>query len=129
MDMIDRYKLNDRVIIQGNTGDHTFWHDRFYVLYHAVHRWNEHNAEQIWDKCLTHYGFGGPPGPTGFYSKESRIDEINKYISNPRKDFATSKDLRGIINQPRVRRILKGHFGKVYAMHWSGNGFVSHRLF
>ena len=90
MDMIDRYKLNDRVIIQGNTGDHTFWHDRFYVLYHAVHRWNEHNAEQIWDKCLTHYGFGGPPGPAGFYSKESRIDEINKYISNPRKDFATS---------------------------------------
>ena len=23
---------------------------------------------------------------------------------------------------PKIRRILKGHFGKVYAMHWSGNG-------
>ena len=90
MHMIDRYKLNDRVIIQGNAGDHIFCHDRFYVLRHAVHRWNVHNAEQIWDKCLPHYGFGGPPGPAGTYSKESRIDEINKYISNPCKDFATS---------------------------------------
>ena len=24
--------------------------------------------------------------------------------------------------QPKIRRTLKGHFGKVYAMHWSGNG-------
>lgn len=24
--------------------------------------------------------------------------------------------------QPKMRRTLKGHFGKVYAMHWSGNG-------
>ena len=23
---------------------------------------------------------------------------------------------------PKIRRTLKGHFGKVYAMHWSGNG-------
>lgn len=23
---------------------------------------------------------------------------------------------------PKMRRTLKGHFGKVYAMHWSGNG-------
>lgn len=22
---------------------------------------------------------------------------------------------------PRARRILKGHFGKVYAMHWAGD--------
>ena len=90
MHMIDRYKLNDRVIIQGNAGDHTFCHDRHYVLRYAVHQWNIRDAEQIWDKCLPHYGFGGPPGPIGTYSKESRIDEMNKYISNPCKDFATS---------------------------------------
>ncbi len=55
--------------------------------------------------------------------------QVEKVRIDNSKDFATSKDLRGIINQPRVRRILKGHFGKVYAMHWSGNGFVSHHLF
>ncbi len=90
MHMIDRYKLNDRVIIQGHGGNLTFYHNRYYVLRHAVHRWNADNAEQIWDKCLPHYGFGGPSGPAGFYSKESRIDEMNEYISNPCKDFATS---------------------------------------
>lgn len=50
--------------------------------------------------------------------------QIEKARVNDRKEFATLKDLRGIVNQPRIRRILKGHFGKVYAMHWSGNGFV-----
>ena len=24
--------------------------------------------------------------------------------------------------RPRVRRTLKGHFGKGYSLHWSGNG-------
>ena len=90
MDMIDRYKLNDRVIIQGHGGNLTFYHNRYYVLRHAVHRWKFKNAEQIWDKCLPHYGFGGPAGPAGFYSKEARIDEMNEYISNPCKDFATA---------------------------------------
>ena len=50
--------------------------------------------------------------------------QIEKARVNDSKEFATLKDLRGIVNQPRIRRILKGHFGKVYAMHWSGNGFV-----
>ena len=90
MHMKDQYELNDCVMIQGNAGDHTFCHDRHYVLRHAVHQWNVHDAEQIWNRCLPHYGFGGPSGPIGTYSKESRINEMNEYISNPCKDFATS---------------------------------------
>jgi len=29
--------------------------------------------------------------------------------------------LRPLVPNPKPRRLLKGHFGKVYAMHWSGN--------
>ena len=29
-------------------------------------------------------------------------------------------------SHPHVRRALRGHMGKVYALHWSGNGH-SHR--
>ena len=25
---------------------------------------------------------------------------------------------------PKVKRILKGHFGKVYAMHWAGTVYI-----
>ena len=99
MYMRDKFKLNDRVIIQGNSGDHAFWHDRYYVYRHAVHRWGMKDAEQIWDRCISHYGFGGPPGPTGFYSKQSRINEMNKYISKPCKDFATSMMQRRYFNR------------------------------
>ena len=27
---------------------------------------------------------------------------------------------RDLVSNPKPRRVLKGHFGKVYAMHWSG---------
>lgn len=33
----------------------------------------------------------------------------------------TSNDSLSLGPQLKIRRILKGHFGKVYAMHWSGN--------
>lgn len=49
---------------------------------------------------------------------------VEKTRINDRKHFMTVRELKGLMNQPRVRRILKGHFGKVYAMHWSGNGYV-----
>jgi guanine nucleotide-binding protein G(I)/G(S)/G(T) subunit beta-1 len=29
--------------------------------------------------------------------------------------------LRPLVPNPKPRRLLKGHFGKVYAMHWSGS--------
>ena len=86
----DVYHLNDRVIVHSNFGDHVLWHNRRYVLFLAVHRWGMKDAQQIWDRCIPHYGFGGPAGPTGVYSKQSRIDEINKYLSDPYPDFKTA---------------------------------------
>ena len=90
MCMRDIYKLNDRVIVVGNFGDHIFWKGRAIVARHAVHRWGMKDAEKIWDRCISHYGFGGPPGPTGTYSKQSRIADINKYLSDPYPDFPTA---------------------------------------
>ncbi|CAM9164308.1 unnamed protein product, partial [Choristocarpus tenellus] len=42
-------------------------------------------------------------------------------------DAAGRKDLKNLGPGPKIRRVLKGHFGKVYAMHWSGdsNNLVS----
>jgi guanine nucleotide-binding protein G(I)/G(S)/G(T) subunit beta-1 len=35
--------------------------------------------------------------------------------------LADSSTVRALVGNPKPRRILKGHFGKVYAMHWSGS--------
>jgi guanine nucleotide-binding protein G(I)/G(S)/G(T) subunit beta-1 len=35
--------------------------------------------------------------------------------------IASSKNVPALGSLPKVRRILKGHFGKVYAMHWSAD--------
>ena len=99
MYMRDMYELNDCVIIQGSYGDDVFWHKRRHVIRHAVHRWGMTDAEKIWDRCIPHYGFGGPDGnavvnagdpdlPIGTCSKQPRINSINKYISRPYTDFA-----------------------------------------
>lgn len=42
-------------------------------------------------------------------------------------DAAGKKDLKNLGPGLKARRVLKGHFGKVYAMHWSGdnNNLVS----
>jgi hypothetical protein len=90
MHIRDVYHLNDRVIIQGTSGDRIFWHDSHYVTRHAVHRWGMKDAQQIWDRCIPHYSFGGLGKSTGLYSKQSRIDETNRYLSNPYPDFKTA---------------------------------------
>lgn len=36
-------------------------------------------------------------------------------------DAATKKDLKNLGPGLKARRVLKGHFGKVYAMHWAGD--------
>lgn len=36
-------------------------------------------------------------------------------------DAANKKDLKNLGPGLKARRVLKGHFGKVYAMHWSGD--------
>lgn len=35
-------------------------------------------------------------------------------------DAASKKDLKNLGPGLKARRVLKGHFGKVYAMHWAG---------
>ena len=37
------------------------------------------------------------------------------------KECTKGKMLKQISTQPKMRRLLRGHFGKVYAMHWSGD--------
>lgn len=66
-----------------------------------------------------------------------RIAAAKKQVENLKKEVAKAKEakvdgyegIRGLANgktfplgpAPKMRRPLKGHFGKVYAMHWSGN--------
>lgn len=47
-------------------------------------------------------------------------------MQNEKKDCtiheaAGRKDLKNLGPGLKARRVLKGHFGKVYAMHWSGD--------
>lgn len=37
------------------------------------------------------------------------------------QDAAAQIDLKNLGPGLKARRVLKGHFGKVYAMHWSGD--------
>jgi len=37
------------------------------------------------------------------------------------KDCTKGRPLKQLSAQPKMRRVLKGHFGKVYAMHWAGD--------
>ena len=39
---------------------------------------------------------------------------------------ASGAALKGILKKPEIRRVLKGHFGKVYAMHWAVNDGAEH---
>lgn len=54
------------------------------------------------------------------------IKEDIKKRNNSRNDcptFSSEVSYKQSIGTPlRLRRLLKGHFGKVYAMHWSGDG-------
>lgn len=56
---------------------------------------------------------------------EALKSEIAK-AQNDKKDgsiqaAAAKKDLKNLGPGLKARRVLKGHFGKVYAMHWSGD--------
>lgn len=48
----------------------------------------------------------------------ARLKKLDGYVGI--KSIAAGKVLE-IRTQPKNRRVLKGHFGKVYAVHWSGN--------
>lgn len=60
---------------------------------------------------------------------KTQLKDLKKQITKVRND----KDVGGLehvsglqelppsVNVPKQRRILKGHFGKVYAMHWAGD--------
>ena len=88
--MRDRYELNDRVMITGAFGDHIFWHWHPYPTRHAIHRWGMTDAEQIWDRLLPSYGFGGPAVPTGTYSQQTRTQQIKDAVDEAYPDFKTA---------------------------------------
>src|SRR5690349_6045867 len=46
---------------------------------------------------------------------KERLEQIKKA-----KDDGAFETTRSTASLPKQRRVLKGHFGKVYAMHWSG---------
>jgi len=58
---------------------------------------------------------------------KAQVDQLRRAIQiermrvNDFEDFPSLEEF-SLADKPRVRRNLKGHFGKVYAMHWSGNG-------
>ena len=39
---------------------------------------------------------------------------------------SSGQALKGVATKPEIRRVLKGHFGKVYAMHWAVNDGAEH---
>jgi hypothetical protein len=94
--MIDKNKLNNRVVVLGGYADTIFWHTRSTVMWLAVHRWGMTTGEQVWNKCLRYYGFEDPGFKLGFFNmqyKQDCIDEINKYILHeaPGNNFETEK--------------------------------------
>ncbi len=63
------------------------------------------------------------------------IAELKKEIANIKQDIENTRNLKSngsfedaskpksaIQGAPKFRRVLKGHFGKIYAMQWSGDG-------
>mmetsp|Transcript_19786 Transcript_19786/g.27631 ORF Transcript_19786/g.27631 Transcript_19786/m.27631 type:complete len:343 (+) Transcript_19786:307-1335(+) len=68
-------------------------------------------------------------------SLKKQIDQLNEELTEMRKQRGTknwlqieSKDrFNSLIPGIKYRKTLKGHFGKIYAMHWAkeGNGLVS----
>jgi guanine nucleotide-binding protein G(I)/G(S)/G(T) subunit beta-1 len=56
---------------------------------------------------------------------ESLKNQISKAQSAKMEGYegmkSRTKNAKALAPQPRIRRTLKGHFGKVYAMHWSGD--------
>ena len=60
---------------------------------------------------------------------KKEIEDLKKQVSDQRAGLGgdsesafgdSSEDMRTLSQPPSARRTLKGHFGKVYAMHWAG---------
>jgi len=67
-----------------------------------------------------------------------RIAAAKKQVEKLKKDVASAREKKlegyagiksiaagkapALLPTPKMRKLLKGHFGKVYAMHWAGNG-------
>ena len=55
------------------------------------------------------------------------LDELHGHeVDALRSDKETGQsggksEVQKLGDSPKCRRVLKGHFGKVYAMHWSGD--------
>ena len=58
-----------------------------------------------------------PRAPPRAQEEKRRIAEDKTTLQSISKGGAT---LPAVGKAPSVRRVLKGHFGKVYAMHWGG---------
>jgi guanine nucleotide-binding protein G(I)/G(S)/G(T) subunit beta-1 len=68
---------------------------------------------------------------TRIAASKSRLDGLKKVLETEKSSksqgwlglaaLASANTLRPLVSTPKPRRLLKGHFGKVYAMHWSGN--------
>jgi guanine nucleotide-binding protein G(I)/G(S)/G(T) subunit beta-1 len=53
---------------------------------------------------------------------KNQIKELKRSKANgTMADAASTRRLGAVGNTLKARRTLKGHFGKVYAMHWSGD--------
>jgi len=56
---------------------------------------------------------------------KEKIRKLKQQLNDARKAKKTGgfdSQFDGAVQQIKVRRSLKGHFGKVYAMHWAGAG-------
>jgi guanine nucleotide-binding protein G(I)/G(S)/G(T) subunit beta-1 len=68
---------------------------------------------------------------TRIAATKSRLEGLKKVLESEKSSksqgwlglaaLAPANTLRPLVSTPKPRRLLKGHFGKVYAMHWSGN--------
>jgi guanine nucleotide-binding protein G(I)/G(S)/G(T) subunit beta-1 len=72
-----------------------------------------------------HFSHISPPPPKKVANLKSKIDllrkeKMDKTMTDVVKEKGTVRDIR---RPPsiKLRRALKGHFGKVYAMHWAGD--------
>jgi guanine nucleotide-binding protein G(I)/G(S)/G(T) subunit beta-1 len=61
---------------------------------------------------------------------KKQVENLKKEVANAREEkLAGYEGIKNLANgravplgpAPKTRRLLKGHFGKVYAVHWSGN--------
>ncbi|CAK9019663.1 Guanine nucleotide-binding protein subunit beta (pfGbeta1) (G protein subunit beta-1), partial [Durusdinium trenchii] len=74
----------------------------------------------------------GRSGGSAAASKMGEIQEVKEKLAQLKAELAAVRDAKndgsfsgqsqGSVNPIKARRVLKGHFGKVYSMHWAGSG-------